>query len=179
MTKWPDRPHWEFDGHYLGSDDHGDWVGFPAGSRFSRPGVDVIMPNHQVVLVPAETLPERGWLAVFHAPGTEFRLYVDVATPPVWDGTTLRSVDLDLDVIQGVAGRVWVDDEDEFADHRVRFGYPDEVVEQALVSCRRVEAAVRAGEAPFDGAHHEWLTLVPDLPTLRDGADARPQHDAQ
>lgn len=162
MTKWPDRPHWEFDGHYLGSDDHGDWVGFPAGSRFSRPGVDVIMPNHQVVLVPAETLPERGWLAVFHAPGTEFRLYVDVATPPVWDGTTLRSVDLDLDVIQGVAGRVWIDDEDEFADHRVRYGYPAEVVALATTSCDRVHAAVRAGTGPFDQAlGRAWLSRVP------------------
>ena len=47
-----------------------------------------------------------------------------MATPPYWDGDVLRSVDLDLDVIQGLSGRVWVDDEDEFADHRVRWGYP-------------------------------------------------------
>ena len=54
------------------------------------------------------------------------RVYVDITTPPVWDGTVLRAVDLDLDVVRGNTGRVWVDDEDEFADHRVRFGYPDE-----------------------------------------------------
>ena len=27
MTKWGDRPHWEFDATYLGSDEHGDWIG--------------------------------------------------------------------------------------------------------------------------------------------------------
>lgn len=163
MTKWPDRPHWVFAGSYLGTDDHGDWIAFPAGSRFTRPGADVTMPNHQVGLVPAGTLPERGWLATFHGPGSDFRLYVDIATPPVWEGTTLHSVDLDLDVVQGLSGRVWIDDEDEFADHRVRFAYPDDVVDQALVSCRRVEAAVRAGEAPFDGSHAGWLAQVPDV----------------
>ena len=26
MTKWGDRPHWELDGTFLGSDEHGDWV---------------------------------------------------------------------------------------------------------------------------------------------------------
>ena len=163
MTKWPDRPHWVFGGHYLGSDEHGDWIAFPAGSRFTRPGVDVTMPNDQVGLVPAPDLLERGWLATFHAPGSAFRLYVDIATPPAWEGDVLRSVDLDLDVIQGLAGRVWVDDEDEFADHRVRFGYPAEVVEQAVASCRRVEADVRASEAPFDGSHRAWLAQVADL----------------
>lgn len=152
MTKWGDRPHWEFAGRYLGSDDHGDWIGFPVGTQFTRPGMAVTMPNHQVGLVPADHLTERGWIAAFHGPGSDFRLYVDMATPPVWDGTTVRSVDLDLDVLQGLHGRVWVDDEDEFADHRVRFGYPDDVVSGALASCAAIERAVREGLPPFDGA---------------------------
>ena len=160
MTKWPDRPHWVFGGRYLGADEHGDWIAFPAGSRFTRPGADVTMPNDQVGLVPAPHLDERGWLATFHGPGSDFRLYVDMATPPVWDGVTLRSVDLDLDVIQGVSGRVWVDDEDEFAAHRIRWSYPQEVVEQALASCRAVEAAVRRGDPPFDGSSAPWLARI-------------------
>ena len=165
MTKWGDRPHWEFDGRYLGSDDHGDWIGFPLGTRFIRPGVDVVMPNHQVGLVPADGLAERGWIAAFHGPGSDFLLYVDMATPPVWDGHVVRSIDLDLDVVQGLSGRVWVDDEDEFADHRVRFGYPAELVAGALASCRWVETAVRDRRPPFDGA-----TAAPWLDAVRDGS---------
>ncbi len=161
MTKWPDRPHWVFGGSYLGSDGHGDWIGFPRGSRFTRPGADVTMPNDQVGLVPSESLDERGWVAAFHGPGSDFRLYVDMATPPVWDGTVVRSVDLDLDVVQGVSGRVWIDDEDEFADHRVRWAYPEDVVEGALRSCRRVESAVHRSEPPFDGETHlPWLARL-------------------
>ena len=64
----------------------------------------------------------------------------------------LRAVDLDLDVVRGNTGRVWVDDEDEFADHRVRFGYPDEIAAAAMASCDRVHAAVVAGTAPYDGS---------------------------
>ena len=88
------------------------------------------------------------------------RVYVDVTTPPVWDGSVLRAVDLDLDVVRGNTGRVWVDDEDEFADHRVRFGYPGEVTTAAMYSCDRVHAAVAAGVAPYDGSAATWLSRV-------------------
>ena len=90
--------------------------------------------------VDAVTLvPTGGWYAAtFHAPGIWCDLYVDIATPGEWHGDVLRAVDLDLDVVRGWTGRIWVDDEDEFAEHRVRFGYPAEVVELALTSCEAV-----------------------------------------
>ena len=70
----------------------------------------------------------------------------------------------DADVVQGVSGRVWIDDEDEFADHRVRFGYPAEIIEGALASCAWVETSVQRGDAPFDAATAEpWLAAVADL----------------
>ena len=53
-----------------------------------------------------------------------------------------------------------MDDEDEFADHRVRFGYPEAVITAALASCRQVEAAVAGGRAPYDGAATAWLVRV-------------------
>lgn len=163
MTKWPDQPHYRFAGTYLGSDAHGDWIGLPTGTRFTRPGRDVTIPNDHVTLVPADDLDERGWLAAFHGPGGDFRLYVDIATPAVWNGTVLCSVDLDLDVVQAVDGRVWIDDEDEFADHRVRFEYPSEVAAGALASCTAIERAVRDGVPPFDGqAHLTWLDALRD-----------------
>ena len=164
MTKWPHRAHWVYGGTYLGADEHGDWIGFRTGSRFTRPGADYVAPYAQVGLVPADHLAERGWIAAFHSPGGKVRLYVDVATPPVWDGEVVRSVDLDLDVVQGKSGRVWVDDEDEFAHHRVRYAYPDHVVSGALASCAAIERAVRDGLPPFDGpTAAPWLAAVPDV----------------
>jgi hypothetical protein len=162
MTKWVDRPHWEFDCWFLGSDEHGDWLGIPAGTPMARPGATYVAPTPQVGLVPPPGPDaERGWLATFHAEGGPVRVYVDVTTPPAWDGPVLRAVDLDLDVVRGNTGRVWVDDEDEFADHRVRYEYPDALVAAATASCDRVHAAVAAGTAPYDGSAARWLTRVP------------------
>jgi hypothetical protein len=158
MTKWGDRPHWEFDAVLLGSDVHGDWIGIPGGTHMSRPGAEYVAPVDQVGLVPAPGPDEeRGWLATFHAEGGPVRVYVDMTTPPVWDGPVLRAVDLDLDVVRGTTGRVWIDDEDEFAEHRVAFGYPEEIARLAMSSCNRVHAAVQAGDAPYDGTASLWL----------------------
>jgi hypothetical protein len=54
-----------------------------------------------------------------------------------------------------------VDDEDEFADHRFRFGYPADVVRLAASSCDEVHAAVRAGLPPYDGkVGPRWLSRL-------------------
>ena len=100
--------------------------------------------------------PYDDWyLATFYGddPERPCDVYVDIATPAVWyhGESRLRAVDLDLDVIRGTTGRVWVDDEDEFAEHRVSRGYPADVVSGAMASCDRVHAAVRDREPPFDG----------------------------
>jgi predicted RNA-binding protein associated with RNAse of E/G family len=176
MTKWGDRPHWEFDGIHLGSDEHGEWLGFPEATHNERPGLVMLSEVPCVTLVPAD-----GWhLATFHAPGIWCDLYVDITTPAQWDGDVLRAVDLDLDVIrmssvpptstrsapQNLAagpGETFVDDEDEFAEHQVAYGYPDDVVATARASCEEVLAAVRAGLAPYDGTHRRWLAELTRL----------------
>ena len=65
----------------------------------------------------------------------------------------LRAVDLDLDVVRGPTGRVWVDDEDEFADAP---GAPSATPTRSpgwrWTRCDRVQAAVTAGDAPYDGS---------------------------
>jgi hypothetical protein len=68
---------------------------------------------------------------------------------------------LNLDVVLDTSGRVFVDDEDEFAEHRVRYGYPEDIVLLAESTCADVLQAVKAAEAPFDGptAAH-WLGVL-------------------
>jgi hypothetical protein len=167
MTKWGNRPHWQFDALWLGSDRHGDWIGLPTGTEFHRPGAHFVSKSHQVGLTPLTDVPdaERWFAATFHAPGAAMpiEVYVDITTPPVWDGSTLRTVDLDLDVIRAEGGRIWVDDEDEFAEHRVQLAYPDEVVQAAMRSCDRVEKAMRSGLPPYDGSHALWLQRLVQL----------------
>lgn len=158
MTKYGDLPHWEFDAAYLGLDLHGDWVGIPAGTPMARPGAEFVPPVDSVLLAPADG---EGWLGTFYAPGFRVSVYVDVTTPPVWDGDVLRAVDLDLDVVRGETGRVWIDDEDEFARHRIELGYPDELAAAAAYSCDEVHRRVREASGPFaPGIAARWLDVL-------------------
>ncbi|HEU4514862.1 MAG TPA: DUF402 domain-containing protein [Nocardioidaceae bacterium] len=158
FSKWGGRPHWECDTLALGADEHGRWLGLPSGTLVTRPGAAFSADVPQVVL-----LPDSAYVATFYAPGgsSPCETYVDISTVPLEDDGRITAVDLDLDVIRGWTGRVWVDDEDEFADHRVRFGYPEEVVELAVTSCEQVRRAVAASQAPFDGTTaRRWLEVL-------------------
>lgn len=159
MTKWGGRPHWEYDGVFLGSDEHGEWLGCPAGTFYSRPGLEFHADVDSVTLVPRD----QAWCATFHAPGIRFDVYVDVTMPPTWDGRVLRAVDLDLDVIRRSDGSVYLDDADEFAEHRALYGYPDDVVAMAEASAASVLAAVEAGVPPYDGSAERWLAALVEL----------------
>ena len=96
--------------------------------------------------------------------------YVNIATPATWDDGTLRFVDLDLDVIwRADSGEVILDDEDEFALHQVRFGYPSDLIEQARRSGEEVReliarsASTRSTAAYSPGGlmvlHNERLSI--------------------
>ncbi len=163
MTKWGDRPHWEFTGSFLGTDRHGDWVRFPAGTRFVRPGRVYVAPVDQASLVPRPGAvvdsPDVAWLATFHAPGGTVSTYVDVTTPARWHGTELRAVDLDLDVVRQLDDTVTLEDEDELAAHAVAYDYPPKVVAAARAAGEALLTALRSHRPPFDhDSPRPWLT---------------------
>jgi uncharacterized protein len=163
--KWGSRPHWEYAALHLGEDEHGAWLGLPRGTRVARPGRQFETGEAQVVLV-----PEAPYVATFYSPGgtAACEVYVDVSTRPVVGDGTVTAVDLDLDVVRDWSGRVWVDDEDEFAAHREAFGYPEEVVDLALATCEEVRRAVLTGQAPFDGpTAQRWLRRLDEAMMLR------------
>lgn len=153
MTKWGGRPHWEYDAVFLGADRHGEWLGCPTGTFYARPGMEFLSVFASAVLVPADGAAH---LAAFNDEHAGAATYVDIATPPVWDGTVLRAVDLDLDVVKRHDGHVYLDDEDEFAEHQLTYGYPPEVVAMAERSAAAVLAAVRDSAAPYDGTADAW-----------------------
>lgn len=160
MTKWGERPHWEMSGYWLGSDEHGDWLGFPRSTWHHRPGYEFDSEVDSVTL-----LPREGWhVATLHDAGIWVDVYVDLSTPPVREGSVVGAVDLDLDVIRASTGATYLDDEDEFAEHRVEFGYPTDVVAAVEAEATRLLAAVGSRSAPFDGATAQrWLTTLREL----------------
>lgn len=186
MRKWDGTPHWRWDGVYLGRDAHGAWVGYREGTLFSRPG-----RRFRTDFSGAMVFGDGGWVADLyrdHPRGT--RLYIDLASVPEWravpggDGPAyeVSAIDLDLDVLAeepGSArarrrGETYIDDEDEFAEHSARYGYPASVVAQVRADADALLAAVRAGTPPYDGATAQrWFAALDSLDGAAEGVSGR------
>ncbi len=72
----------------------------------------------------------------------------------------MRAVDLDLDVFRRLDGTVAIDDEDEFEEHQVTYGYPRDVIDLARRSCAEVAASIRADAEPWAGVGHRWVEVA-------------------
>ncbi len=156
FLKYPDALHWGFDAVYLGEDEHGWWVGLPAGSRRWK-GDRPVAPSAEDAVLCA---PWEGWwhlhyTGVGHDTYTHF---VDIVTQPLWQSEgRYEMVDLDLDVALTPEGRVVVEDEDEFLIHQVKYGYTPEMIERALAETTRIIRALEHREEPFFAVAEGWL----------------------
>ena len=160
--KWDGGLHWEHDCVFLGSDRWGDWFGQPAGWRSERPGRAFPAATANVTLMP----PGGEYaLTVNSVPGATYRVYIDIAWDVRWDGTEPRGIDMDLDVVRSIDERgVFIDDRDEWDEHRVHYGYPLEIVARLETLAIDLEKRVRAGETPFDDAVPDaWLRRLAEL----------------
>jgi uncharacterized protein len=153
--KYDGSPHRSYPALRLGEDEHGVWLGVPQNT-FN--GESFKYDDPYVLLVP------RGqwYTAMFNAPPRRTEVYCDIATPADWPADHhVQLVDLDLDVRRRrVTRAVELVDEDEFEEHRRRFGYPDEVVAQAWKTAHWLVRALADGTEPFAGGYHAWLDLV-------------------
>jgi uncharacterized protein len=106
--------------------------------------------------------PRRWWTALFNEPGgRDVDVYVDVTTVARWpSGDCVEMIDLDLDVVRRADGTVYVDDEDEFEEHRRSLGYPPRLVDGARAAAARLVLEVEDRRPPFDDAALPWLAQV-------------------
>ncbi|WP_345751501.1 DUF402 domain-containing protein [Microbacterium rhizophilus] len=161
--KWDGSPHWEHECVYLGSDEWGDWVGQRIGSHSFRPGREVTLRSPSVMMLPAG---RQDHVLTFNGSPELTRVYIDVAWDVRWpEGGLPTAIDMDLDVVRRLDGRgVYIDDEDEWQEHRVLYGYPPDVVEALEATARDLERRVRALEPPFDEATADrWLGALARL----------------
>ena len=171
FTKWGGRPHWAFDGLYLGEDEHGEWIGHPVGTHAVKPNDSYTSGWSCLTLSPRQ---QPAHLIRINREGQpqNIYIYVDMATAPVWTDTVLSCVDLDLDVIELRDGTVMLIDEDEFAEHQVSLGYPPEVIDLARATADRVLSEVRDHVAPYDGSAERWFEILdkftPPAPVVAD-----------
>lgn len=150
--------HWHGVMRRLGEDEYGVWLGW--GSQLSmRRGQNppVVFREPQIALFPRD----GWWTGSFHAAPNQTEIYCDITTIPAWptpDEVTM--VDLDLDVIRLRDQRTYIDDEDEFLEHQVRYNYPPEVIAAARGQADALYEAVVGGGEPFRSAYADWLGKV-------------------
>ena len=159
--KWNGKAHWVVPGRYLGEDRHGWWI-FQGTNEFcSRPGAAFYTQSDAVLLVPRS----GDWVATFYdsAHPIGVQVYVDLAVAHEWTEirpavTEFHVIDMDLDVIRMAGRGVFIDDQDEFAEHRLAMNYPDRLVDDIQAAADELYQAVKAQHAPFDGTDVAWFT---------------------
>jgi protein associated with RNAse G/E len=153
--KYDGSLHWNQPGRRLGEDEYGIWVGAPGGTPVSR-GEELVNPaeHDHVMLFPLD----GWWTASFNAAPHRTEIYCDITTVPTWPmPDVVTMVDLDLDVRRRRVGTVELLDEDEFAAHQVKYGYPADVIEQAWSAAQWLTGALREHAEPFGTHYRHWL----------------------
>jgi protein associated with RNAse G/E len=156
MRKWGDVAHWRFPVERLGTDEFGTWLGAVPPTPYTGPRGAGAWTHNFVMCIPSDAW----WVATFNAYTTDLgaRIYVDMTTVPVWlSDTHVQAIDLDLDVIRTWSDEVIIDDEDEFAEHQVKYGYPPDIVDAARASCDEIFERVSLRDEPFGEVGTSWL----------------------
>ena len=161
LRKYDGRLHRWVSTTRLGEDRHGLWLGTPAGTTVHynyghrRTGTT----RHDAVrLIPRDAW----WIAMFVAAPAEREIYCDICLPARHTGPDeITVVDLDLDLSRfRAAGRVDLEDEDEFAANAVRYAYPLAVVTDATAAAADLHRAMSERSEQFGTAHLDWLAVL-------------------
>jgi hypothetical protein len=172
FTKYDGSLHWHHTMRYLGENEHGVWLGATGGTPIQRGSEPpIVLPEPWVELIPRG---QQWWTASFNAEPAATEIYCDIGTPARWvDRAEVTMVDLDLDVVRLRAdGQVLLLDEDEFAEHQVRYGYPDEVIRHAGEAASWLFAAISDGSEPFATDYRAWLPMITPTGAAETGAGA-------
>ncbi|TDE99064.1 hypothetical protein EXU48_02460 [Occultella glacieicola] len=165
--KWDGALHWRHECVYLGADEWGDWIGQPTGWHSVRPGAEFFAETPNVALLPTGEPAGDHALTVNRDHLRGVRIYIDLGWDVRWtdDPLLAAGIDMDLDVVRVEGPRgTWVDDRDEWAEHRQRYGYPPEIVTHLEELALDLEHHVRAQTPPFDGATADaWLDRLEGL----------------
>lgn len=178
QRKWDKTPHREAALVYLGADEYGGWLTNSDRSQFpvNAAASDAKTDAAHVMLIPYDA----SYIAHFNTPPNPTAIYIDITTIPDFskngDGWLIAAVDMDLDVVRDAHGASWIEDEDEFAAHSVRYRYPIDMVDRSRATADGVLAAVRRQREPFATTWQSWVDRVdPVLEIYSKGADPAAQ----
>jgi len=157
MRKWPDQRHWQYEAQLLGEDEYGTWLYASADTIFQRGHEPPrTLGTGFVGLVPRDAW----WVVEFYWDHPWHSVYVNIGTPPVWHGDRIHHIDLDLDVVRLLDDTVEILDEDEFAEHQVRYSYPQDLIDDALTATAQAVDMLEQTTEPFKTASTTWIARV-------------------
>ena len=158
--KWGGIPHYRGEVELLGEDEFGMWLWGAKGRTILRGEEPAfVAATDTVFLVPRDAW----WSSTWWLEHPEVELYVNIGTVAVIEPDRIVSTDLDLDVIRLLDGTCDVLDLDEFVEHQVRYGYPQDVIDQAVAATAQVVDLVTRRAPPFDAeTAKRWASIVRD-----------------
>jgi protein associated with RNAse G/E len=156
--KYDGSLHWNMTMTWLGEDEYGVWTGAGADNTW-RKGYEppVVVGHGQVLLLPRDSW----WTASFNLEPARTEIYCDISSPVQWlSPREVTMVDLDLDVCRRQDGLVVLLDEDEFAEHQVKYGYPAEVIKASIDAAAWLQVALGDGTEPFATVYRSYLARL-------------------
>lgn len=146
--KFPDIPHYEWEGEILETTPEYILVICKSGRKLVHHSKnDVYTINNTSI----EYFPFNKWFtaALEVEEGAVVSAYCNVAMPSVLNQNELSFVDLDLDFIKRKYHDWEVVDEDEFEVNSIKYLYPEELKQEAIIALARLKAEVDEGNFPF------------------------------
>lgn len=149
-----------FDAAVLGHDDHGMWLASDAESIVEwADGARGRFPHFALTLVPSDgswwtvSWPDTGTAATLQ----RNNVYGNISLPPNFHGSSIRLVDLDLDVVANGQGGFDVVDLDDFAANSAGMAYPDSVATGAVRAAETLRRRFRDADEPFGHIAERWF----------------------
>lgn len=88
--------------------------------------------------------------AFYDEMGQFSRWYCNIACPPTIKNNQITFIDLDLDVLWIPPNKPEILDREEFEEHKVRFGYPEQIIVGAEKSLRQLLEMIDKRIEPFN-----------------------------
>lgn len=121
------------------------------GRPLSHPGrgmVNVPVPNRSIEF---HFINRRYNITAFEENGRFKGYYCNIITPTQLEGDLIIATDMDLDLKVHADYSYTVEDEDEFEERRVAWGYPPELVAECREALAELIRLVESRAYPFDG----------------------------
>ena len=146
--KFPDIPHYEWEGEILETTPEYILVLCKSGRKLVHHSKNNVYTINNTSI---EYFPFNKWFtaALEVEEGVVVSAYCNVAMPSVLNQNELSFVDLDLDFIKRKNHDWEVVDEDEFEVNSIKYLYPEELKQEAIMALERLKAEVDEGNFPF------------------------------